>query len=86
MIKQVDSYRSFGFLDTQVQPNNRLLVRRSGSPLVKLMMESWFQEIKNGSYRDQLSFNPVFDRHSEVLVSYIEYWKFLAYFKKKAHK
>ena len=86
MMEQVESYRSLGFSDMNAHINSRLIIRRCGSPSVKLMMESWFQEIKNGSYRDQLSFSPVLDRHSEVSVSYIEFWKFLDYFELKKHK
>tara|TARA_B100000427_G_C15301029_1_gene504031 strand:+ start:332 stop:547 length:216 start_codon:yes stop_codon:yes gene_type:complete len=40
IIKQIDSYRSFDFLNTHIQPNNHLLIKRSNSPSVKLMIEA----------------------------------------------
>ena len=86
MTNQFNHYIENGFVDSYVQPNTRLLIRKSQSSSIFNFMATWFHEIQSWSYRDQLSFSFSLDKSSSINIRYIEYWKFLAYFQKKEHK
>lgn len=86
IIDQKNQYFQHGFSDKFPQVNNRLIIRKTNCPHVKTLMDNWFNEVLNHSFRDQLSFNYVHEKQVEVRAQYIEYWKFRAYFLKKNHK
>tara|TARA_Y100000591_G_scaffold126192_2_gene108087 strand:- start:2144 stop:2959 length:816 start_codon:yes stop_codon:yes gene_type:complete len=86
MKQQYEGFKSKGFLDEHPQVNNRLIIRRCNRNAVKQLMMAWFDAIKKGSYRDQLSFIPVLSLECTIPITYIDYWKFSAYFDKELHK
>lgn len=53
--KQMDRYRSEGFAEKQGLLLGGALLRRH-SKVIKSLMTDWWEEIQNGSIRDQLSF------------------------------
>ena len=51
--------------------SNIMLRKHNNSDCIKLM-EDWFKELKNGSHRDQLSFNYVSGKNKDVNVTYLD--------------
>ncbi len=83
---QKKTYFDSGFEDKYPQVNNRLIIRRTNNHQIKRLMNEWFNQVLNHSFRDQLSFNYVLEKQQGLSIHYIEYWKFSAYFSKKDHK
>lgn len=52
---QIDAYRSEGYNDDLPLIESGCLVRTNHDPLLNMVMEDWWKEIKNRSHRDQLS-------------------------------
>lgn len=52
--KQIDRYKKEGFPEKYGLTENTVLLRRH-TPELNNLMDMWWDEIKNGSYRDQLS-------------------------------
>lgn len=59
MKKQFNRYKEAGFPDTNGLVVSMVLLRKHNDPLCRQTMEEWWNEIKNFSRRDQLSFNYV---------------------------
>lgn len=59
MMEQVERYRAEGYPAHHGLISSMIILRRHHQPLVSKTMEDWWQEIKQGSRRDQLSFNYV---------------------------
>jgi hypothetical protein len=57
MRQQIERYRSEGYPAKNGLISGGVLIRRHHAPDVVACMEAWWQEICNGSRRDQLSFN-----------------------------
>ncbi|MFT4921644.1 MAG: hypothetical protein ACI8XM_000848 [Haloarculaceae archaeon] len=53
---QMRRYRRRGFPEGDGLPENSMLLRRHHAPAVKKTMETWWEEFRRGSNRDQLSF------------------------------
>lgn len=54
--EQMQRYRRQGFPEDAGLPENSMLLRRHHAPPVKRTMETWWEEFRRGSSRDQLSF------------------------------
>lgn len=59
MDEQIERYRVEGYPAHYGMTANGMIVRDIHNETVNRVMELWWEEIKNGSYRDQLSFNYV---------------------------
>lgn len=57
MSNQVDRYKVDGYPEQNGLVSNAVLIRNHNEEDVKFVMEKWWNEIKNNSKRDQLSFN-----------------------------
>jgi hypothetical protein len=55
--KQVERYRAFGYPDDAGLIAGTMMLRRHNDPHTRSVMEQWFEEVRTGSYRDQVSFN-----------------------------
>lgn len=62
-----------------------VIVRRSGNPEVKKLMETWFKELRRWSRRDQMAFNYSLWQCRTIIPHYIPYWMIRPYFKKMDH-
>ena len=69
---QMDRYKAEGFPKNYgLLQSNILLRKHNESDCIKLM-EDWFNEVKNGSHRDQLSFNYVSWKNKDIKVIYMD--------------
>lgn len=66
--QQMKRYKQAGYPENNGLCECGLIVRRH-TPEINALSEQWWEEVKNGSSRDQLSFNYVFDKE---LVSAID--------------
>ncbi|MCA9777176.1 MAG: DUF616 domain-containing protein [Candidatus Eremiobacteraeota bacterium] len=57
MFRQVTQYLKEGYPRQHGLTENTVLLRRHNDPAVVELSQSWWQEVLNWSYRDQLSFN-----------------------------
>lgn len=55
--RQIERYKKEGFPDKMGLISGMIILRKHNEPDVIKSMEDWWREIKNYSYRDQLSFN-----------------------------
>jgi hypothetical protein len=62
-----------------------MIIRRSGDPTIKKLMETWFSQLMRWSRRDQMAFNYSLAKHPEIFPHYIPYWILRRYFKKMDH-
>lgn len=70
--KQIDEYKKEGFpKDYGLLQSNILLRKHNNEDCIKLM-EAWFDTLKDGSHRDQLSFNYVCWKNQDIKVSYMD--------------
>ena len=70
MIAQIEKYRKEGYPEHKGLIVGMFLLRRHDDPVLKKTMEEWWQEVDNGSIRDQLSCNYVCWKNN-ILISYI---------------
>ena len=68
---QIDRYKKEGFPRKYGLLQSNILLRRHNENDCITIMEDWFEEIRNGSHRDQLSFNYVSWKHPYIHISYI---------------
>jgi len=79
MRKQIQRYRKEGYPDHNGLVETAILVRELKNDLVRDVMNTWWQEVKNYSYRDQLSFNYSCWKHdflfdmTDLFIYYNEY-------------
>ena len=59
MAKQVEKYRQVGYPEHNGLIVGMIILRKHNEPNIIKIMEDWWEEIKNYSRRDQLSFNYV---------------------------
>ena len=70
--KQIERYSSEGFpKDYGLLQSNIVLRRHNNEDCIRLM-EAWFNELKNGSHRDQLSFNYVAWKNQDINFMYMD--------------
>ena len=69
---QITRYMEEGFPKKYGLLQSNILVRRHNNPMCIKLMETWFEEVKNGSHRDQLSFNYASWKNQDVKVNYLD--------------
>ena len=69
---QIERYKKEGFPKKYGLLQSNILIRRHNNPDCIKLMEDWFEEVKNGSHRDQLSFNYVTWKNENVKVTYLD--------------
>lgn len=72
MLPQINRYKAEGFPENYGLLQSRILFRFHNNEDCIRLMETWFNEIKNGSHRDQLSFNYAAWKNKDVRVEYID--------------
>ena len=70
--KQIERYKKEGFPAKYGLLQSNIILRKHNSPDCAKLMEAWFNELKNESHRDQLSFNYVSWKNKDVKVSYLD--------------
>lgn len=55
MKPQIERYEKEGFPKNYGLTQNNIIIRKHNDPECIKLMEAWWEEVKNGSYRDQLS-------------------------------
>ena len=69
---QINRYREEGFPYDYGLLQSNILLRMHNNPGCIKLMEDWFNEVKNGSHRDQLSFNYAAWKNEDVHIKYID--------------
>ena len=69
---QVERYKSEGYPSDNGLLQSNIMVRYHNRPDCVKLMEEWFCEVLEGSHRDQLSFNYVSWKNSNIPVIYID--------------
>lgn len=54
---QIQRYRKEGFPERYGLVQSNIIIRRHNDPSCAKLMETWWNEVRNGSHRDQLSFD-----------------------------
>lgn len=68
---QIDRYREEGFPEHYGLLQSNILLRKHNEQDCIKLMEEWFNEVKNGSHRDQLSFNYVTWKNKDINIIYL---------------
>ena len=69
---QIERYKREGFpKDYGLLQSNILIRKHNNEDCIKLM-EDWFNEVKNGSHRDQLSFNYALWKNEDIKIEYLD--------------
>lgn len=68
---QIEKYKNEGFPKKYGLLQSNILLRKHNEADCIKLMEDWFEELKNGSHRDQLSFNYVLWKNQDVKVTYM---------------
>lgn len=69
---QIDRYKEEGFPKNYGLLQSNIMVRKHNDEDCIKFMEEWFSELKDGSHRDQLSFNYVAWKNQDVKVEYLD--------------
>ena len=69
---QVDRYKKEGFPSDYGLLQSNILIRRHNEEDCIRLMEDWFNELKDNSHRDQLSFNYVLWKNSDIKIKYLD--------------
>ena len=84
MRPQIERYQKEGLPQNTGLLQSRILVRKHNEQDCIKLMEDWFSEIKNGSHRDQISFNYAAWKNPQIVFQYIDKWIYKSkYFKCK---
>ena len=70
--KQINKYKQEGFPTEYGLLQSNILIRKHNEEDCIKLMEKWFDEIKNNSHRDQLSFNYVSWKNKDIKVKYLD--------------
>ena len=70
--KQIERFKKEGFPRDNGLPQTNILVRRHNDAGCARLMDNWFKVLKDGSHRDQLSFNYALWKTSDVPVVYMD--------------
>lgn len=69
---QIERYKKEGFPKKYGLLQSNILLRKHNKPDCIKLMEEWFKEVKDGSHRDQLSFNYASWKHKDVKIIYMD--------------
>lgn len=72
MKPQMDRYKKEGFPQNYGLLQSNILLRKHNNEDCIKLMEEWFNEVKKGSHRDQLSFNYVSWKNKEINIVYMD--------------
>ena len=71
IVKQLERYKNLGFPSNYGLLQSNIIIRKhNNNDCIKFMTE-WFDEVKNGSHRDQLSFNYVSWINKDIEIYYL---------------
>ena len=71
VLPQIEKYKNEGFPKNYGLLQSNIIVRKHNNQDCINLMEQWFEEIKNGSHRDQLSFNYIQWKNEDIKISYM---------------
>jgi len=69
---QMKKYKEEGFPKDFGLLQSNILVRKHNEKDCVKLMEAWFEELKENSHRDQLSFNYVLWKNSDIHITYLD--------------
>ena len=69
---QIKKYKEEGFPNNYGLLQSNILIRRHNNADCVRLMEAWFNELKDNSHRDQLSFNYVLWKNSDINIKYLD--------------
>ena len=69
---QMEKYEKEGFPKKYGLLQSNILLRKHNEPDCIKLMETWFNELKDNSHRDQLSFNYALWKNQDVKVKYLD--------------
>lgn len=69
---QIERYKKEGFPKDYGLLQSNIMLRKHNEKDCIRFMEQWFEELKNGSHRDQLSFNYVAWKNNDIKVFYLD--------------
>ena len=69
---QLDRYRKDGYPDNSGLVQSIIMYRKHNTPSCIKLMEKWWEELSNGSHRDQLSFNYALWKTPEAKFTYLD--------------
>lgn len=74
---QIDRYKTEGFPKKYGLLQSNIMIRKHNEKDCIRLMETWFEELKDGSHRDQLSFNYACWKNDDVKIIYLDknIWK-----------
>ena len=75
--RQIQRYRKAGFPQDYGLVACGIMVRRHQTPSVQKHCEYWWEQVRRGSFRDQLSFNYVLWKHALVKPHLMSYERLL---------
>lgn len=70
--KQIERYKSDGFPADYGLLQSNIMLRMHNSEDCIRFMDAWFDELRDGSRRDQLSFNYVLWKNNDIKISYLD--------------
>jgi len=89
---QIERYKNEGFPKNYGLLQSNIMVRKHNDKDCIKLMETWFEELKNGSHRDQLSFNYASWKENTIKIIYMDKliykskWFFWGHHKKQQTK
>jgi len=69
---QIERYKKEGFPKNYGLLQSNIILRKHNDENCIKFMEQWFEELKNGSHRDQLSFNYVAWKNEDIKIFYLD--------------
>lgn len=72
VVPQIDRYKKEGYPEENGLLQSNILIRRHNEEDCIRLMEAWYDELKDNSHRDQLSFNYVSWKNSDIKVKYLD--------------
>ena len=69
---QIERYKQEEFPKNYGLLQSNILIRKHNNEDCIKLMEDWFEELKNGSHRDQLSFNYVSWKNKDIKITYLD--------------
>lgn len=72
MMPQIERYRAEAYPKNNGLTQDNIIVRKHNDDDCIKLMDTWFTEVKNGSHRDQLSFNYASWKNQNVSVIYMD--------------
>ena len=72
VLSQINGYEGEGFPKNYGLVQSNIIIRKHNNKDCIKIMESWFNELRDKSHRDQLSFNYVLWKNQDVKVEYLD--------------